>query len=391
MTNPAGSIVSQPSAHVTWHKRPATLAVGAATADFDDAVTVSGVLSDGLGPIAGQPVTLTLDGAESCTATSGSDGRAACSITPQEPAGPYILTGTAPETGTDLAASGSAPFTVTHEETTLVYTGPNRAVNDHPYVFSAVLKEDGTTPIAGRPVAFSMGSGAAVQTCSGTTDATGQATCSVTVNQPATATTVPVSGTFGGDAYYDPASVPAVTVGLTYQTGEAYGLASSGLVGIPKTPHAGPVSTSVASSSTPPCVATISGLISAGNLCASVVTSPARGASTATASVNNTSVGVLGLPAIKIGAVQSSSVSTCSGSAGAASVASIVVGGVPVNLDLHPAPNTTISVLGITLVLNEQVPEAGADHGLTVNAVHIKALGLLDVVIASSTSDIHSC
>jgi hypothetical protein len=107
--------------------------------------------------------------------------------------------------------------------------------------------------------------------------------------------------------------------------------------------------------------------------------------------VQDAQVGVLGLPAIKVGAVQSSSVSTCGGSTGDTSVTSITVGGIPVNVNLHPAPNTTISILGIILVLNEQVPEAGADHGLTVNAVHIKAAGLLDVVLASSTSDIHNC
>jgi hypothetical protein len=33
----------------------------------------------------------------------------------------------------------------------------------------------------------------------------------------------------------------------------------------------------------------------------------------------------------------------------------------------------------------------GADQGLTVNAVHVSALGLLDVVLASATSDIHNC
>jgi hypothetical protein len=363
----------------------------AAASDFDDAVTVSGVLGDSAGPIAGQPVTLTLNGAETCTANTGADGTASCSITPREPAGSYTLTATAPETATDLAASGSGPFTVAHEETTLVYTGPNKAANGVPFAFSGTLTEDGTTPIAGRTVTFSMGSGAAIQSCSGTTDAAGHAGCPVTVNQPATLTTVPVSGTFGGDAYYVPASVSAVAVGLNYLTGEAYGITSSGLVTIPKTPHAGPVSTSVASNSTPPCVVALGGLISADTLCASVVTSVAPGTSTARASVQNATVGVLGLPVIKVGAVQSSSTSTCTGAAGDASVASISVGGIPLNINLHPAPDTTVSVLGVTVVLDEQVPEAGADHGLTVNAVHIKALGLLDVVLASSTSDIHNC
>jgi len=81
----------------------------------------------------------------------------------------------------------------------------------------------------------------------------------------------------------------------------------------------------------------------------------------------------------------------CTGSSGTAGIASISVAGLPLNINVHPAPNTTISVAGITIILNEQVPVPGADHGLTVNAVHIKALGLLDVTVASSTSDIHNC
>jgi len=104
-------------------------------------------------------------------------------------------------------------------------------------------------------------------------------------------------------------------------------------------PDTGSVATAAATTVAPPCVLTIGGLISAHTLCANVTTSVNPGASTATASVQD----------------------------------------------------TTVSVLGVTLVLNEQTPVAGADQGLTVNAVHINALGLLDVVLASSTSDIHNC
>jgi hypothetical protein len=138
-------------------------------------------------------------------------------------------------------------------------------------------------------------------------------------------------------------------------------------------------------------VVSIGGLISANTLCAKVVTSVNPGSSTATASVQGATIGILGLPVIKIGAVQSSSTTGCAGSTGNASIATITVGGIPVNVSVHPGANTTISVLGITLVFNEQIAVTGADQGLTVNAVHIKALGLLDVVIASSTSDIGNC
>jgi hypothetical protein len=44
-----------------------------------------------------------------------------------------------------------------------------------------------------------------------------------------------------------------------------------------------------------------------------------------------------------------------------------------------------------TGVLNEQIPVAGADHGLTVNAVHISSPGLADIIVSSARSDIHNC
>jgi hypothetical protein len=138
-------------------------------------------------------------------------------------------------------------------------------------------------------------------------------------------------------------------------------------------------------------VATISGLISAHTLCARVDTTVNPGASSASASVQDARIGVLGLPVIQIGLVQSASRTNCGGSTGDATITSITVGGILVNVNIHPGPNTTVSILGITLVLNEQLPVPGADQGLTVNAVHIKALGLLDVVLASATSDIHNC
>jgi hypothetical protein len=59
------------------------------------------------------------------------------------------------------------------------------------------------------------------------------------------------------------------------------------------------------------------------------------------------------------------------------------------------APNTTITVGLVKLVLNEQIPFGTPDRGLTVNGVHatINALGLakVDVVMASSESDIGNC
>ncbi len=174
-------------------------------------------------------------------------------------------------------------------------------------------------------------------------------------------------------------------------TGEAFGLSSSGLVTIAAIPDTGPIKTASAGTFGPPCVASIGGLISAHALCAHVVTSVNPGTSTATSGVQDATIGVTGLPVIKIGLVQSSSTTNCSGSTGSVTIGSVTVGGIPVNVNLHPGANTTVTVLGITLTFNEQTPVTGADQGLTVTAVHINALGLLNVVIGSSSSDIGNC
>lgn len=391
-TNPAGTITSN-TVNVVWQKEAAQLAItgGATTSDFNDAATVAGVLSDAHGPLSGRTVTFTLNGSETCTGTTNASGAASCALTPGEPAGSYPLTASFAGDATHNGASATATFTVTHEETTLTYTGPAKAANGTPLTLSGVLREDGTAPIDGRTVTFTIGSGASAQSCTGTTDATGSASCTIaSVNQAAGATSIPVAAVFAGDPFYLATSASA-TLKFLFMTGRAYGLSSSGLVGITPTPDTGQVATSVATTVAPPCLASISGLIIAHTLCANVTTSVNPGASAATASVQDASIGVLGVPAIKIGLVQSASNTTCAGSTGSVTVASISVAGVPLNIALHPAPNTTINVAGITLVLNEQIPVAGADQGLTVNAVHVKALGLLDVVLASSTSDIHNC
>ncbi len=392
----AGDTFYQPSsasATVKWLQRPTTLTItgGATSSDFNDPATVAATLTDSAGPVVGQPVVFLLNGTETCTGTTNASGSASCSITPREAAGSYTLTASFAGSPMDLGSTASSSFAVTPEETTLTYTGPTKAANGQPLTLSAVLKEDGTSPIAGRSVTFTLGSGASAQSCTGTTDATGTASCTIaSVNQPAASTSVGVTAVFAGDTFYQHAAASA-TVKFQYLTGHAFGLQSSGLVGISPTPDTGAIQTASAATFAPPCVATISGLISAGTLCAKVVTSLNPGTSTANASVQSANIGVLGLPVIKVGAVQSTSTTRCTGATGTASIASISVGGIPVNVALNPAPNTGVNVLGVTLIFNEQTPVAGADQGLTVNAVHIKALGLLDVVIASSTSDIHNC
>ena len=81
-------------------------------------------------------------------------------------------------------SSASAPFTITKEETTLSYTGDTIIANNTTANVSGVLLEDGAVPIVSRQVAFTLGTGATAQTCTGTTDPTGRASCPIVVNQP---------------------------------------------------------------------------------------------------------------------------------------------------------------------------------------------------------------
>jgi hypothetical protein len=252
----------------------------------------------------------------------------------------------------------------------------------------ATLANGCGAPLQGSTVDFTIPSGPnAGKTGSAVTDASGVAVFDYTSGAAGTdtvqASTTNPAGTISSN--------PATVVWVSYLTGRAYGLSASGLVTIPATPDTGYVKTTTAENVQPPCVLTLSGLISAGTLCADVTTSLGPDTSTASASVQKLGISALGIPAIEIGVAQSSSQTSCSGSTGDATVTSVTVGGVPVAVDLHPGPNTTVSVLGVTLTFNEQVPVTGTDKGLTVNAVHINALGLLNVVVASSTSDIAGC
>jgi hypothetical protein len=372
---------------------------GPTTADFHDAFTASATLSSAGAPLSGATVNFTLGaggGTESCSALTNGSGVAACGITPQEAAGPTTITASFAGTDTAGPASTTVPFTITREETTLTYTGPARIANGTPARLSGVLREDGTVPIAGRSVSFTIGSGATQQTCGGTTDATGTAACVITPAQPLNATaTVALTASFAGDAFYLPSSATA-TLLLQFMTGRAFGLSAAiNLLllhlTVPPTPDTGQVRTPNASTTAPPCTATLTTLVlSAQALCANVITTVNPGTSKATATVANATIGVPGIPVIGVSGLTATSTSNCTSATGTTTL-TLTIGGVPVTV---PAtPNFRIGLAGgAQLVVNEQIPVAGADFGLTVNAIHLTAMGgVVDVVLGSATSDLHNC
>ncbi|MGB9474317.1 MAG: Ig-like domain-containing protein [Candidatus Udaeobacter sp.] len=192
---------------------PTTLTyTGATTGDYHDDVTLSAILtlSGTSAGVPAQTITFTI-GAQSCTGITDTTGAASCDLTLNQVPGPYTLTANFAGAGLFQPSNTSTPFTITKEETTLSYTGDTVIANNTTAHLSGVLLEDGTVPIAGRTVVFTLGTGGTAQSCSGVTDGTGVAACDIfPVNQPSGAGVV--TANFAGDAFYLPSSASDTTI-----------------------------------------------------------------------------------------------------------------------------------------------------------------------------------
>jgi hypothetical protein len=198
-------------------------AASATTADFHDAAQVQARLTTSSGaPVPNETVTFTLGsgpGAPTCSAKTDVTGTATCLITPNQPAGTVTLTATFAGDASFAGSSASTTFTVTKEETTLKFTAtsPTLLASGQPATFSATLKEDGVTPISGRTVTITLGSGAGAQSCAVTTDSSGTANCTITVNQPLGPNTV--TANFASDAFFRPSSDTEVVLVFAFLGG----------------------------------------------------------------------------------------------------------------------------------------------------------------------------
>jgi hypothetical protein len=378
-----GDVTHQPSgteARFEVTRKPTTLTyTGAVTGDFHDPATVSARLTVFGAPVASQPVAFKLDNTETCTGTTNADGVASCALTPGEPAGTYPLTAVFAGTKGLLPSDIGVDFVVTKEETSLIYAGDATVANAEPARLAAKLIEDDGTPVAGRSVQLGLGG---TQSCVDATDAQGKAECTFTsVDQPLNAAgTLPVTATFAGDQFYEPSQTSA-TVGLRHMTGRGFGVSGRALgLTVAPTPDTGEVRVARATTTAPPCTATVSAPLNAWALCTSVVTTLAPGTST-----TRTSVAELGIGVVALRDVVATSRSTCGGATGTVTIGALTVAGLPVTVTT--APNTTIPLPGGKIVINEQVPAPG---GLKVNGAHITLPGV-DLVVSSATSGVHNC
>lgn len=183
------------------------------TADFNDLATVSATLTrtDNATPIPNKTITVTM-ASETCATVSAANGQAACTIIPSEPAGSFTVA--ANFTGDDnfIASTTNAGFIVTKEETTIAYTGPTVIAQASPVTLSGRLLEDGVTPIAGRSLTLTIGTGIGSQSCTtGPTSTTGDGQCTIST-VAVTQGPQPVTAFFAGDNYYVPATDSSKTV-----------------------------------------------------------------------------------------------------------------------------------------------------------------------------------
>ena len=203
-----------------------TLTVNPTTGTYNGTTPVSGTLVNTYTgqPVTNEPVTLTVNGTQACTATTNASGVASCTVAPNEPAGTYSLTASFPGDNSSmpqlLSSSSTTTITVTQAPTTATYTGPTSLTNGQPATFSGVLttsEPSAGTDVGGGSVTFTIGSGPSAQSCTATTNASGNVSCTISsVNQSSCC--VPVSVSFAGNNYYQPSAAGATATIYTPTT-----------------------------------------------------------------------------------------------------------------------------------------------------------------------------
>ena len=224
-----GSSDSKP---FTVNKEESTLTyTGATTSDYHDVFTASAILrEDSSGPLlAGRSVTFTLGVGDTCTATTNGAGEASCPIKPTQ-VGPLSIVASFAGDAFYLPSGATKPFAVTPEETTMTYTGPTLILaGSGGATLTANMVEDGandndgdggsSAPFPAQVVTLSIGT----QSCTGTTDASGNVSCTIpSVTVPLGPETVGAS--FAGDAYYATSSAQKQAIVFAFPPYGAFAL-----------------------------------------------------------------------------------------------------------------------------------------------------------------------
>jgi M6 family metalloprotease-like protein len=205
-----GTVTSSSTFRVNVVRRPTTIVyTGALTADYHDPAQVSAVLTDTISgaPLGGKTVDFDL-GTQSASATTDAAGTASASIFIEQTPGTVGVSASFDGDATYEPDSDSETFTITREQTTTTYIGPTVILFGGTGVtLKAQLLEEGTVaPVPfGQTITLSLGG----QSCTGTTDASGIASCMLTYTGPLGLQ--PLGADFAGDTYYLPSADTAKT------------------------------------------------------------------------------------------------------------------------------------------------------------------------------------
>jgi hypothetical protein len=197
----AQTAITQTSTITVSNSPPSLVLPAAQSQDYHDALSfgISATDAD-----AGDTIKLSASGLPAgLSFTDNGDRTGTVSGTLTATPGTYVVTFTADDQHHVAPVTGTVTITVTREETTLTYNGPTVILQGGSgATLQAQLLEDGTTAPspAGQTITLSLGG----KSCTGTTDATGTASCPVTFN--GALGSQPLSAVFAGDTYYLPSS-----------------------------------------------------------------------------------------------------------------------------------------------------------------------------------------
>jgi kumamolisin len=181
---------------------------GPTSASNGDSITLSATLLDqgASTPVVGRTVFLTAGG-DSCSAVTDSSGNVSCGVTVNTAPGHYSAIAAFGGDAAYVAGSDTVSYTVLHIPTTITYTGQTSGEYNDQVTLSARLNDDSGAgssssrdPLSGQTLSFTLGA----ESCSGTTDGGGVASCSVTpLDDPGPYS---VGVTFAGDSTYNASS-----------------------------------------------------------------------------------------------------------------------------------------------------------------------------------------
>jgi hypothetical protein len=176
--------------------------------DYNDVITLQATLVDSgvspSAPIVGEAVSFTVGTgapAVACSAATDHTGTASCRLVLTQLPAAYDITLSFQGDSNYEPSTAHSPFSVSKDDTAVSYSGvSSQDYHDAATVSARLFDQTDSTPIVGKSLSFSLGTGANPPTCTGQTDATGAASCSLSPNQPVGA--YMLSATFAGDGFY---------------------------------------------------------------------------------------------------------------------------------------------------------------------------------------------